>query len=84
MVLVKLQMGKKGLTSEFIQQVKAAFEKNDNVRISLLKHATRDKSQVKNWTQELLDNLGKNYTAKTIGYTIVLRKWRKARTSEEE
>ena len=28
-------------------------------------------------SEKIIENLGKNYTAKTIGFTIVLKKWRR-------
>lgn len=79
MALVKLQLGKKGLTKEFIGTIRNSFKITENIRINILKHATRDKAELKQWADEILKALGRNYTCKTIGYTIVLRKWRKAR-----
>jgi len=79
MVLIKMQIGKKGLTPEFIETLKAAFIKNDNVRISVLKSGTRNRDELKNMAEKILSELGKNYTCTIIGYTLVLRKWRKAR-----
>lgn len=79
MALVNLQIGKKGLTKEFILSLKVYFKNADSVRISVLKSATRDSTQLRNWLAEILEDLGKNYTGKIIGYTFVLRKWRKSR-----
>jgi RNA-binding protein YhbY len=76
MVLIKLQIGKKGLTEEFIENLREIFKKSEHARISILKSATRDKKEVKEWAEKIVNNLGKNFTFKTIGYTIVLRKWR--------
>ena len=82
MVLIKLQIGKKGLTPEFIENLKILFavKTNDSARIYLLPSSTRDKAEVKKWVEEILAKLGKNFTCKIIGYTLVLRKWRRART----
>jgi len=77
MALVKLQLGKKGLTSEFIKNLKRVLNNTENVRISLLKTSTRDKEKVREWAKEIIKNLGKNFTYKIIGYTIILKKWRK-------
>ncbi len=59
--------------------VKSSFKNTENVRISVLKHATRDRSELKKWSETLLGELGINYTSKVIGWTIVLRKWRKGK-----
>jgi len=78
-----MQLGKNGLTENFIQTLKSNFEKNDTVRISVLKSAGgeegRTKLTAKKFSEEMLNKLGKNYTAKLIGFKIVLKKWRKAR-----
>jgi RNA-binding protein YhbY len=74
-----MQLGKKGLTQEFIENLKKAFLKNENIRISVLKSGTRDRAELKQMADKILGELGKNYTCTIIGYTLVLRKWRKAR-----
>ena len=81
MALIQLQIGKNKLTPEFIENLKSLFsaKTNDSARISLLPSSTRDKAEVKKWAEEILAKLGRNFTYKIIGYTIVLRKWRKAR-----
>jgi RNA-binding protein YhbY len=81
MAMIKLQIGKKGMTQEFIENLKKIFEvkTNESARISLLKSSTRDKDEAKKWAEEILAGLGKNFTCKIVGYTLVLRKWRKGR-----
>lgn len=79
MALIIRQIGKKGLTNEFIENLRFAFKNAEHARISVLKSATRDKKQFKEWADKIISELGKNFTYKLIGYTIVLRKWRKAR-----
>ena len=78
-MLIKLQIGKKGLTQEFIEDVKKRFANAESIRIGLLKSATRNREDVKQWAEKIISQLGKNYTYKIIGFTIALRKWRKAR-----
>ena len=81
---IELQLGKKGLTSEFIKDIGKRLEKYRNavIRINVLKSARQSKKDVKKYADEILNKLGTNYTARTIGFTISLRKWRKARESE--
>ena len=78
---MQLQLGKKGLTPEFIKDIERRLEKHRNavVKISVLKSARENKGDVKKYAEELLAGLGQSYTAKTMGFTITLRKWRKAR-----
>jgi len=81
--MIKLQIGKNGLTQEFIENMRKLFVNAESIRVSLLKHSTRDKAQVKEWAERIVGSLGKNFTYKSIGYTIVVRKWRKARENIE-
>jgi RNA-binding protein YhbY len=81
MVLVKLQMGKNGLTDEFIENLRKIFLKSENVRISVLKSATRNKEEIKKWSEEIVSKLGKmNVYCKynVVGFTIAMRRVRKA------
>ena len=79
MPLIKLQIGKNGLTPEFIENVRTLFVKNTNIRITILKSGTREKEKAKEWVAEILEKLGRNFRANLIGYTIVLRKLKKDR-----
>ncbi len=51
--------------------------KNDSARISVLKSFCRDREELGLLASELEDKLGRKFTAKTIGYTIIVNKWRK-------
>jgi RNA-binding protein YhbY len=77
--MIQLNLGKKGLTPEFLENLKLLFTNVEHARISLLKSSSRNKEQVKAWAEEIVNKLGKNFTYKIIGYTIVLRKWRKGK-----
>ena len=72
-----IQLGKEGVTENFIQGLKNHFKNYENIKISILKSATRDKKEIKEISNNLLEELGKNYSSKTIGFTIILKKWRK-------
>jgi len=74
-----LQIGKQGMTSEFIEQVRSAFKNSEQVRISILKSACRDKEKAQTMGEKLIENLGRNFTYRLIGYVLVVQKWRKAR-----
>ncbi|MEK6897986.1 MAG: YhbY family RNA-binding protein [Nanoarchaeota archaeon] len=71
------QIGKNKVTENFIETLRGYFKTHENVKISVLKGATRNREEMKKISEEILDKLGRNYTAKTIGFTIVVKKWRK-------
>ncbi|MEX2017466.1 MAG: YhbY family RNA-binding protein [Candidatus Pacearchaeota archaeon] len=72
-----IQLGKKGVTEDFIITLKGHFENHQQVKISVLKNARKNKEDVKMHAEKILERMGKRYTYKTIGFTIILRKWRK-------
>lgn len=79
MAIKELQLGKNGITDNFIETVKTYFTDVRTVKISVLPSARESKADVKKYADELLKRLGKNFTAKCIGFTISLKKWRKPR-----
>ncbi len=77
MAIKELQLGKNGITPNFIETLKSYFKKNENVRISVLKSAGHDKEKIKEYEEIILKELGNNFTSKTIGFKIIIKKWRK-------
>ena len=75
--LTTIQLGKNGLTNNFILTLKNHFKKYNNVKVSVLRSCCRDKEELKKISKKIIDKLGVNYTAKTIGYTLAIKKWRK-------
>lgn len=73
----QVQLGKNKVTEKFIETLKGHFKNHDSVKVSVLKGATRDKTEMEKIIGEILDGLGKNYTAKKLGFTIFLKKWRR-------
>lgn len=71
------QLGKQGITKNFIESLKNIFKSHDNVRISVLKGAGHEKEKMRKYSEELLEKLGKNYTSRIIGFVIVVKKWRR-------
>jgi RNA-binding protein YhbY len=74
----KAQIGKNGLTKGFSELLKNLFKNHSSVRVSLLKTSTRDRNAAVEIAEKLRAELGKKYTYKIMGFTILLKKWRKA------
>ncbi len=77
MVVKTIQLGKLGITDNFIESLKNQFKKSRTVKVSVLRSANRE--DIEKYQEELLDKMGKNFTARKIGFTIILKKWRKER-----
>ena len=78
-MIKEIQLGKNGITNNFIETLKTYFDKVRTVKVIVLPAARESKEDVKKYSKELLQKLGVHYTAKVIGFTVTLKKWRKAR-----
>lgn len=74
-----IQIGKNGLTSGIIENIKTCFKTHNDVKVCLLKSAGHDRKKAKEIAEKIQEELGNKYTYKIIGFTIFLKKWRKAR-----
>jgi len=77
----KFQIGKNGLTDEFIEQLRNYFEKSgaEIVKVEILKSACRDKEHAREIGDKLVDGLGGKFDYKLVGYVLTVMKFRKAR-----
>lgn len=73
----KMQIGKNGLTEEFVSQVKSIFKNERMIKISILKSACRDKGEAKEIAEELVSSLGNKYDYKLVGYVLTVSRFRK-------
>ena len=78
---IEIQLGKKGLTSKFLEDLKRRFENNKikNIKISVLRSARENRDDIKKYAIEIVNFLGAKYTYKILGFGIFLKKWRKER-----
>jgi RNA-binding protein YhbY len=72
-----LQLGKNGLSSTFVEQVRSIFENEKMVKISILKSACRDKDEARKIGEELVEKLGRKFGFKLVGYVLTVMKFRK-------
>ncbi len=79
MVTKTIQLGKQGITDNFIESLKNQFKNSRTVKVSVLKSAFKTREDVQKYQKELLEKLGKNFSSRKIGFTIVLKKWRQSR-----
>ena len=75
MTTLKMQLGKAGLSPNFIGTLKNAFKTHTVIKIAVHQH----KEQTKKDAEEIVEKLGKKFTYKIVGFTIIVQKWRKDR-----
>jgi RNA-binding protein YhbY len=73
-----MQIGKNGLTENFFMNLENEFKNHENVKIVVLKNAGHEKKNVADMNTKILERMGNKYTSRVIGFTINLKKWRKA------
>ncbi len=73
-----VQLGKQGVTENFIGTLEGHFQNHRMVKVSVLKNARKNKEDIKKYADEIIKRLGDRYTGKTIGFTIILKKWKKS------
>jgi len=85
MAIGTFQIGKNGITYNFFNSLKNMFKNHTIVKISVLKSARGEgkeaKESVRKYSEDIVKEFGDKYTAKIIGFTIILRKWRKSQIS---
>jgi len=83
MAIGNTQLGKNGITENFILSLTNHFKNHDLMKINVLRSAREagkeGKEEARKYADELLKHFGPKYTAKIIGFTIIMKKWRKAR-----
>ena len=72
-----IQLGKQGISDNFIESIKTRFKNHENVRVCVLKSAGHEREKMKEYSEEILKKLGEKYTSRIIGFTIFVKKWRK-------
>ncbi len=77
MVVKEIQLGKNGITDNFISTLEDHLKKLKNIKITVLKSCCRDRDELKEIKNQILEKLKGKYSAKTIGYKIILKKQNK-------
>lgn len=72
--LLKFQIGKNGVTDNFILTLESAFKNNKQVRISVLKSAVSERKDIDRIAEEIAGKLNGRFNFRVIGFTIVLIK----------
>ncbi|MCF7910688.1 YhbY family RNA-binding protein [Candidatus Pacearchaeota archaeon] len=75
------QIGKQGITDNFIESLKNQFKNSRDVKISVLRAARGEgkqgKQDVQKFKEEILNKLGENFKARVIGFTISVKRLRR-------
>lgn len=73
----QVQLGKNGLTNGFFELLANQFKNHKNVKVTILRSCCRDKAELREIEKKILEGLGKNYSSRSIGYTLAIKRHRK-------
>ena len=79
-IFANFQIGKTGLSDEFIGALKNAFKTHKTVKVSFLKSSTRDKEEIKVMAGKICQKLEDKefrYDFTHIGFKATVRRFRK-------
>ena len=79
-IFATFQMGKSGLTDQFLEALRTAFKTHKIVKISFLQTSTRDKAEIKKISEEIckrLEDKEHRYDFTSIGFKATVRRFRK-------
>ena len=71
---LSFQIGKNGLTKDFIQHLVIPFKTHRVIKVQLLPSASKDRARMKEVAQEIISGLPGKYNYRVIGFTIILMK----------
>lgn len=69
-----VQLGKSGITDNFIETLENAFSTHTLIRLNTLKSSGRNKESIVKMADEIVSKLKGKYNYRIIGFTIILRK----------
>jgi RNA-binding protein YhbY len=79
----EIQLGKQGVTENFIKTLQTYFVKNKVVKISVLQALSTDKKEIKKLAEEISEKLSGTFDIKLIGHKIILRRRGNTRVKSE-
>ena len=80
----KFQIGKNGFNPGTLESLNLALKNHKQVRISTLKSFCRNKTELNNLAEEILENIDSKCSARIIGYTIILIKEKNSKLHKQK
>lgn len=75
--ITTVQLGKNGYNEQSLQNIKNFFKTRKDLKIAVLKSFIRGQEELKELKEKILSDLGAHYTARVVGYSIFLKKWKR-------
>lgn len=72
-----IQLGKGGVTKNFVETLRGHFNRQKVVKISVLPSARESKADVLKYAEEIQKAIGSNFSYRVIGFTIAFKRLRR-------
>jgi RNA-binding protein YhbY len=82
--ITKIQLGKNGITDNFISTLKAHFNKCSVVKVVVLRSAREERADTKRYAEEILKKMGEKFITRVVGFTIAIKKVRNPNRLKEK
>ena len=85
--MVEMQLGKSGLSENFIESLRKSFKRHENVKISLLKSFSRDREKITETADKITSSLNDSkhiYKHRIIGFTINIFRIKKKSVTKQK
>ena len=69
-----LQIGKQGITDNFMMTINNALKTHLSLRITVLKSSGRDRESIIKMADEIISNANGKYGYRILGFTIIIKK----------
>jgi RNA-binding protein YhbY len=71
---LSMQIGKAGVTDNFIMTLENAFKTHNTIRLSALQSSGRDIDSIIKIADDIVSRLKGNYDYRILGFTIIMKK----------
>ena len=80
--ITTVQLGKNGYNEKSLENIRFFFKSRKDLKVNILKSYIRNQEELKELKEKMLKDLGIHYTAKVVGYSIFLKKWKREMRKE--
>jgi len=85
--MVEMQLGKSGLSENFIESLRKSFKRHENVKISLLPSFSRDREKIAETADNIISSLNDSrhvYKHRIIGFRINIFRIKKKSVTKQK
>ncbi len=75
--ITTIQLGKNGYNERSLENIKKVFLRHKDLKITILRSCLRNQEELRSLKEKILKDMGIHYTARIVGYSIFMKKWKR-------